>query len=228
MRYVDARAKRCFDLRAQFSFDGLGIGAAGVWDVWPEVAGRVGQSGRQGRRGKRSPAVGFLLAGQRQMHAKVKLRVGLRHFYGLGKPGARRHDRAASARAERRQLRKSCVGTVAHAYVVLVDDDHFSAGLDICEIHDRSYHSQAMRATRSVRSSRSISSRRKWAATLPCASTVNSSATESAWRKLCVMSMTAWPWSRAWRMWSRTLPAWRTASADVGSSSTRSDEPKNI
>jgi hypothetical protein len=56
---------------------------------------------------------------------------------------------------------------------------------------------QATRATRSVRSSSSISSRRKWATTLPWASTVRSSATDSAWRKLWVMRMIAWPWSRA-------------------------------
>ena len=58
----------------------------------------------------------------------------------------------------------------------------------------------ATRATRSVSSSSSISSRRKWAATRPWASTVRSSATDSAWRKLWVMRMTACPWSRAWAM----------------------------
>ena len=84
------------------------------------------------------------------------------------------------------------------------------------------------RATRSVSSSSSISSRRKCAATRPCASTVRSSATDSAWRKLWVMRITAWPWSRAWAIWSSTRPAWRTASAEVGSSRMRSDEPKNI
>ena len=60
------------------------------------------------------------------------------------------------------------------------------------------------------------------------ASTVRSSATDSAWRKLWVIRMTAWPWSRAWTMCSSTRPAWRTASAEVGSSSTSREEPKNI
>ena len=89
--------------------------------VGPEVAELVGHPRRARRRGQRPPAVGLLLAGQRQVHADVERRVGRGDLGGLGEPRAGHHHRARAAGAELRQLDEGGVGAMAHADVVLVD-----------------------------------------------------------------------------------------------------------
>ena len=196
--------ERRVDLGPQLRLDRLGGGVlAHRGDGRPEVAGLVGEARRARRTRQRAPAIGLLLAVERQMHAEVERGIGSGHRDRLGKPGARRHHRACAARSHHRELLKGGVGPMGHADVILVDHD----GAGACGVRGRAHGSSlwllsstiahATRATRSVNSSNSISSRRKCAAIRPCASTVRSSATDKAWRKLCVMRITACPWLRA-------------------------------
>jgi hypothetical protein len=114
------------DLGPNFALDFSGFQCAeGLRSVGPEIAGWIEQAGDCVRGCDRAPAVGFPLAGEGQVQAKVRVRMSFRILGDFAQPRTRNDDAGGGDSMFVERVEAGGVFGVSDGEIVGVNDEEF-------------------------------------------------------------------------------------------------------